>query len=475
MSDNDVTGYEAINFDGLERRGNYRLIAFREDILRTLDKKEGAAIIYEIVSRWQWHKRNDVLKKIDARKKAGLKPFTEEEVEDMMFVYMSYNDFVRESGGALGYNTVIRLLKYLIEDKKVLLQRENHDPRHGDYEYSINKDVVRKLLKSLPIDPAFAPKIPKKKIGSTQMGIPTDSSTQMGTPAQDSTQMGIGSTQMGIEVYPFGGTSQESTKTHKNEGTNATADSTNPNASLSFPPSFFSLSPEEQLAYLENQAACIRQTMDAKETASSSKPSDDPTLSTELPTGVDNGQAAASADASLIVIDATSNRPEKAAPAQVESMTTRNTSNETNTAFNDALDPERRRIAGYLEELEFDFDLTPLNKQHLTKLAKRVKSVEQMKSLKAFTENQELLKGKTIYLGNLANANNLNGWRQSEQAKQRAEVQKSAPASPSKLTSVSGMRNYSVDPEVQPVIAETERKLPVFKLKSREKRETIAQ
>jgi hypothetical protein len=152
-----------------------------------------------------------------------------------------------------------------------------------------------------------------------------------------------------------------------------------------------------------------------------------------------------------------------------ESLTTRNTSNETNTALNDGLDPEQRRIAGYLEEAEFDFDLTHLNKQHLTKLAKRVKSLEQMKSLLDFTRSQELLKGKRIFLGNLVNANNLNDWRESEKAKHRAEVQKSAPASPSKLTSVSGMRNYSAEPEVQPTIQKPSQdglvQIPKFSLK----------
>lgn len=207
-------------------------------------------------------------------------------------------------------------------------------------------------------------------------------------------------------------------------------------------------------------------------TQSSSVSSQDETMpalkqSTTVDNSVDkttNGEAS-----SLIVIDATSNRQAEAAPSQVESMTTRNASNEANTGINNDLDPEQQRIASYLEELEFDFDLTPLNKQHLTKLAKRVKSGEQMKSLKAFTENQELLKGKTIYLGNLANANNLNGWRQSEQAKQRAEAQKSAPINPSKLTSVSGMRNYSAEPEIQPTIQKPPQdglvQIPKFSLK----------
>ena len=62
---NPANGYDALSFDGLERRGNYRFIAFREDILHALDKKEAAAIIFQIVYRWQTeYKRSEVLKKI---------------------------------------------------------------------------------------------------------------------------------------------------------------------------------------------------------------------------------------------------------------------------------------------------------------------------------------------------------------------------------------------------------------------------
>src|SRR6266567_3517675 len=213
MSEETIT-YDVLNFDGLERRGNYRLIAYREDMLHTLNKKDSAAIIYHIIYRWQTeYKRPAAIKKIEERKKSGQKPYTAEEVEDMMFVYMSYNDFVRESGGALGYNTVKRTLAYLVNEKKALIQRANRNPKYSDFEYSVNKDTVRTMLKELPVDPAFTPKVPKIKNDSTQMGIPDTEeldSTQMGTL---STQTGIGSTQMDTEVYPNGGTSQNLTET----------------------------------------------------------------------------------------------------------------------------------------------------------------------------------------------------------------------------------------------------------------------
>lgn len=102
----------------------------------------------------------------------------------------------------------------------------------------------------------------------------------------------------------------------------------------------------------------------------------------------------------------------------------------------DVLSAEEKRIASYLDELEFDFDLTDLNKQHLTKLAKKVKSLEQMRSLIEFTKNQEHLKEKTIYLGNLANTNNLNGWKQKQE--QSSEVKENNKSEKSVL-GVSGL------------------------------------
>ncbi len=211
--------YEAINFDGLERRANYRTIAYREDILHILERKDAAAILYQIIYRWETEiKRPQILKEIERRKQSKQPPLTFQEVEDMMWVYMSYNDFVRESGGAVAYNTVIRMLDYMIDTKKVVQQRPNHDPRYPDYEYRINRSVVKELLKALPAEPVFTPKVPKKKEKSTQEGIGSDGSTQEGTPPQSSTQMGtestqegIATTQMGTEVYPNGGTSHITT------------------------------------------------------------------------------------------------------------------------------------------------------------------------------------------------------------------------------------------------------------------------
>jgi hypothetical protein len=219
MNEETEVTYEAMNFEGLERRANYRVIAYREDMLHIFGRNDSAAIIYHIIYRWETeYRRAEILKEIERRKKTQISPLTAEDIENMMWIYMSYNDFVRESGHALGYNTVIRTLDYLVNDIKVFEQRENHDPHYPDYEYRINKEVVKALLCHLPPTPTFSPKIPKKKSRSTQTGTPDDASTQTGRE-----EVGLPkrvealpkrvhqSTQMGTEVYPNGGTSQNHT------------------------------------------------------------------------------------------------------------------------------------------------------------------------------------------------------------------------------------------------------------------------
>jgi hypothetical protein len=109
----------------------------------------------------------------------------------------------------------------------------------------------------------------------------------------------------------------------------------------------------------------------------------------------------------------------------------------------------------------------------LTKLARKVHSLEQMESLLAFTKRQEHLKGKTVYLGNLANTNNLLGWKQSQQPL----PSKLPPGTtPSKLTSISGLQNVTLNPPPQPEIADKPMvKLPEFKLRRMNKPSSVAQ
>jgi hypothetical protein len=187
-----ASAYDAINFDGTERRANYRTIAYREDILHICECKDAAAILYQIIYRWQTEvRRAKVLQEMEKRKRTGAPPLMVEEAEDMMWVYMSYNDFVRESGGAVAYNTVIRMLEYLITTVKIVEQRPNHDPRYVGYEYRINKAAAKEKLKALPAQPTFVPKVPKK---AGQQG---KTSTQMGTRTQGLPKRGEHSPQKG--------------------------------------------------------------------------------------------------------------------------------------------------------------------------------------------------------------------------------------------------------------------------------------
>src|SRR5437879_2081576 len=153
QSNVDLTIYDSLNFDGLERRANYRIIAFREDVLVAFERKDAAAILYNIIYRWLDNKRDEIIKENEQRKKQGQPLLSPQEVEERMWVYMSYNDFARECGGAVSYNTVIATLDYLVNIKQVFERRENHDPRFADYEYRINRNVMAELLKALPVHP----------------------------------------------------------------------------------------------------------------------------------------------------------------------------------------------------------------------------------------------------------------------------------------------------------------------------------
>lgn len=85
----DLSTYPALNFEGLQLRANYRLIAFREDVLHALDHKEAAAIIVQILLRWQEYLRDNLLEKVEQRSRQRLPPFAPDDIEDRMWVYMS--------------------------------------------------------------------------------------------------------------------------------------------------------------------------------------------------------------------------------------------------------------------------------------------------------------------------------------------------------------------------------------------------
>ncbi|MGH2509239.1 MAG: hypothetical protein ACRDHZ_17805, partial [Ktedonobacteraceae bacterium] len=108
----NLEAYNALNFDGLDRRANYRVIAYREDMLHIFEKKDAAAIIYQIIYRWLERRRDEILADMERRRKTSEPQLNPQEVENRMWIYMSYNDFARESGGAVGYNTAVRALEY---------------------------------------------------------------------------------------------------------------------------------------------------------------------------------------------------------------------------------------------------------------------------------------------------------------------------------------------------------------------------
>jgi hypothetical protein len=264
----DLSGYPALDFEGLERRANYRVIAFREDIVQVLEKREAAAIVFQIIFRWQDYLRDKVVEEIEQRRNHGLPPLSPAEVEERLWVYMSYARFVRESGGAVSYNTVIRTLAYLI-DKKVVEQRANQNPltsEYADYEYRINRQVVRDLLKKLPAFPERSSKTgkpdrsanpPQRDCSSniasrTPMGPSTAPSPHMGTP---SPQMGISSSLLGTEDYLPGETIQRilhdsSQDSPQQQQANDYADNAQAAAVISSPGS---LSAEEKVLILEHR------------------------------------------------------------------------------------------------------------------------------------------------------------------------------------------------------------------------------
>src|SRR5437763_551754 len=128
MAEKYIT-YEALNFEGISRKPNYRIIGFSEDMFCACDRKESAALVYHVIFRWSERRRDEIFVKNQQRTKQGLPPFTNEEVEEQMWIYMSYLDFARELGGAVAYNTIISALHLLVDCKHFLERRDNHDPR----------------------------------------------------------------------------------------------------------------------------------------------------------------------------------------------------------------------------------------------------------------------------------------------------------------------------------------------------------
>ena len=146
------------------------------------------------------------------------------------------------------------------------------------------------------------------------------------------------------------------------------------------------------------------------------------------------------------------NSPEPQLP--IATVTTGNASIERHTEKLDPLgiyDEQEKQQHQWWCELGLAVKVNVTNKGHWATLSQHVQSFEDMKSLYDYTEqqieNDPSFQDKTVKPGNLANADNLNGWKKK---KRRAEKPKDS----SKPSSVSGMRNYTFEPEPQPTIQE---------------------
>jgi hypothetical protein len=153
-----ASDYDALNFAYTEPRAHYRSVSYRIDMLHVLDKKMSAAIIYQVVFRWLTYRQETILREIERRHADHLPTLTTQDVDDRMWISLSYNDFVRETGGAISYNTVVAALEYLVTTKGVLRRRTSRNPRFSDYEYSIERQRVHELLAALPETPHITPK-----------------------------------------------------------------------------------------------------------------------------------------------------------------------------------------------------------------------------------------------------------------------------------------------------------------------------
>jgi hypothetical protein len=219
-------GYSALDFSGLERRPNYRVIAYREDILTIVQRKEAAAILYHIVERWLMFRRDQIFVEVEERRKMNLPPLSEQEVEGRMWIYLSYPDFMRECGFALGYNTIQRNVEYLVA--RHLLERRIASRSCGGYEYRIQRNQVAARLSALPTHPASSKRRASQQKRRAEEETDEGLSGSMQSPSFGASHLkgeGISNghsshAQMEGAPTPFGNTLSTSLKgvLHPNEG-----------------------------------------------------------------------------------------------------------------------------------------------------------------------------------------------------------------------------------------------------------------
>lgn len=91
------------------------------------------------------------------------------------------------------------------------------------------------------------------------------------------------------------------------------------------------------------------------------------------------------------------------------------------------LSSEEQRIHGYWQELGFEAKITANLKEHWGKLVDCIQNSEQFKSLYEHTkqqiENNPGITNKRVNPGNLVNTNNLNGWKQAQEKKNKVTAE----------------------------------------------------
>lgn len=166
----EVTIPESLNMDGLELRGNYRFMGYRQDVLHALERKHVAAFIVTSLLRWTKSKRDDLIRTIKRRAENKLPSLTEAELE--IWVHMSFEDFADEVDGLFSHNTIKDAVNYLLS-KGVIQQRKNPNPKFRDYEYRLMLPVLRELLQSLPVNPLARPRDNRNRKGKQSPNLAT--------------------------------------------------------------------------------------------------------------------------------------------------------------------------------------------------------------------------------------------------------------------------------------------------------------
>jgi hypothetical protein len=184
-------GYDVLQFAGIEPRTHYRSVSYRIDMLQVLEYKESAAIIYQVIYRWLDYRRVGILREVDRRCREGLPALTAAEVQERLWVSLSYTDLVRETGGALSQNTVSAALDYLVGTRGVLKRRKTRRAHACGYEYTIAQSTVRALLAKLPEFPAAS---------SRRSGHGVSSAPGASQAATDASRHGAGSLPVGIGI-----------------------------------------------------------------------------------------------------------------------------------------------------------------------------------------------------------------------------------------------------------------------------------